>query len=68
MKYIEAQIINGMLEVKTNGSWKSTGWSAIESDFSEIKENSLKDIVKQAIKLKASGFTGQEIIAIIGEL
>lgn len=67
IKYIEARISNGILEVMLNNIWMGAGLSCNETDLLEIKENK-KDRVKQAIRLKESGFNGSEVIEIIGEI
>lgn len=67
MKIIEAKNDNGILEVKINNTWHTTNMTVNDNELIEYS-NSTKDRVKQAIRLKEAGFTGKEIIDIIGEI
>jgi hypothetical protein len=67
MKVVEARVTNNMLEVKINNTWLTTSLTCSENELLEYSNQANKDRVKQAIRLKEAGFSGDEVLEILGE-
>jgi len=67
MKIIEARVSNNILEVKLDSTWLNTGLTCNENELFEHTNQTNKDRVKQAIRLKEAGFSGDEVLDILGE-
>jgi hypothetical protein len=67
MKVIEARLINNLIEVKISDCWYNVNLTCSENELLEYNKQTNKDRVKQAIRLKEAGFSGDEVLDILGE-